>query len=229
MSKALRVLRVVVMRHAQSDSNVRHGGTRLVLTGRCDGSPLTGRGRAQARAAAAKLVAEGLADFDAVWSSPAVRTKDTAKLVCQEVGMNSEKIVYCDLLHELDQGEWAGKRRHECYTPEVLEQYRRNPMDFKPKDGESQREVEARMNLFFEAMLLPQWKASKKDLFNVCVLSHGFAIKCFLRELLHVDPADTWKIKVENASFFVVCRTEVSGWQIIFPQIPRPISLKSKL
>lgn len=89
---------------------LRHGQTRynaeLRLQGRCN-SELTPRGEAQALAMGARL-ADLLTD-PASWTlyaSPLGRARQTAELVCQQLGLDKERIIWDDRLVELGMGEW---------------------------------------------------------------------------------------------------------------------------
>ena len=84
---------------------LRHGQTRynaeLRLQGRCN-SDLTARGEAQALAMGARL-AELLAE-PASWilyASPLGRARQTAERVCQQLGLDKERIVWDERLVEL--------------------------------------------------------------------------------------------------------------------------------
>ena len=98
---------------------LRHGQTRynaeLRLQGRCN-SELTPRGEAQALAMGnrlSELVAEP-ADWT-LYASPLGRARQTAERVCQQLGLDQERIIWDERLVELGMGEWEGRR-----VPELL-------------------------------------------------------------------------------------------------------------
>lgn len=86
-----------LVRHGESIGNVaRHrawdaGAEVIELGGRDADVPLTDRGREQARALG-RFLATLPADRapDAVWSSPFVRARDTARIVCADAGLTLE-------------------------------------------------------------------------------------------------------------------------------------------
>lgn len=93
---------------------LRHGQTRynaeLRLQGRCN-SDLTAKGEAQATAMGARL--RDLLDDATRWTlyaSPLGRARQTAHLVCQQLGLDSDHIVWDERLVELNMGEWEGCR-----------------------------------------------------------------------------------------------------------------------
>ncbi|AYK18809.1 histidine phosphatase family protein [Aeromonas veronii] len=89
---------------------LRHGQTRFNaeqrLQGRCN-SELTDKGEAQAIAMGRRLAAE-LADPArwTVYASPLGRARQTALLVCEQLGLTADRIVWDDRLMELGMGEW---------------------------------------------------------------------------------------------------------------------------
>ncbi len=91
---------------------LRHGETEFNLEGRLQGqqdSPLTARGRAQARAHGA-LLKTLIAEPEAwrVVASPLGRTMDTARLACAELGLPEAAIETDPRLKEIAFGDWEG-------------------------------------------------------------------------------------------------------------------------
>jgi broad specificity phosphatase PhoE len=85
-----------LLRHGQHDLG---GG---VLAGRMPGVGLTERGRAEIAAASKQLAGENIA---ALYASPLQRTRESAELVSERLGLPIE---FRDDLVELDFGEWTG-------------------------------------------------------------------------------------------------------------------------
>ncbi|WDO00939.1 phosphoglycerate mutase family protein [Aeromonas allosaccharophila] len=89
---------------------LRHGQTRFNaeqrLQGRCN-SDLTDKGEAQAIAMGRRL-ADELVDPArwTVYASPLGRARQTALLVCEQLGLAADRIVWDDRLMELGMGEW---------------------------------------------------------------------------------------------------------------------------
>jgi hypothetical protein len=71
-------IEIYLIRHAQSTANTRPE----LIAGRSPSAPLTETGMHEARALGAFLRSTGVA-FDAVYSSPLERAKQTAEVVCQ--------------------------------------------------------------------------------------------------------------------------------------------------
>src|SRR5262245_22680135 len=87
---------VILCRHGESQGNVerRFGGH--------SASPLTERGRAQARAAGAAI---GSAGIDLIYSSDLARAAETAELIGQAIGVRPETT---SALRERSVGELTG-------------------------------------------------------------------------------------------------------------------------
>ena len=82
----------------------RHGQTAYNLEGRFQGHlpvPLDDTGRAQARELAERAAAH---DFQALWSSPLLRARETAAAVAQRTGLSPREDAR---LAETDAGEWT--------------------------------------------------------------------------------------------------------------------------
>ena len=73
---------------------------------------LTDLGRVQARAAATELKKKKITK---IYASPLLRTKQTAELVAEELGLGKESIMYDDRLRELNFGALSGKNKPDAY------------------------------------------------------------------------------------------------------------------
>jgi len=191
-----------LIRHAKSEANE----TPHLITGRSNHSPLSEKGERQAHLLGERFRDEGIT-FDDVYSSTAVRTQETAKIVCSYIGFSLDGIVANDDFLELDQGDWVGRDRNEIYTPEVLQKINSNNWQFRPPNGESQKEVEDRMYARIEQDVLQQ---VDQDL-RVAVFGHGMAIKCFLRRVMEFTPNITYRIWIKNTGITQLHYKE-DGW-----------------
>lgn len=119
---------------------IRHGATAWNAAGRIQGQtdvPLSPRGR---REVAAWRVPDGWRD--ARWlASPLARARETAALLTER------KITIEPRLSEMDWGAWEGRRLVElrAAAPEAMARNEARGLDFRPQDGESPRDVCARL------------------------------------------------------------------------------------
>ncbi len=101
---------VYFVRHGESQAN-RDG----VIAGDGIDSPLTDIGRDQAKSVAEELRSKGI---DLVVSSPKSRALDSAKIIANVIGYDSDKIVIIPELTERNVGEATGMKRDEYFERE---------------------------------------------------------------------------------------------------------------
>jgi broad specificity phosphatase PhoE len=143
------ITEVYLIRHAESTMNERPE----LIGGRSPSATLTANGKRQARALGVFLKSQGIS-FNAIYSSPLDRAKQTALAICQELNISEEKLEYSDALMEMSQGQWEGRLRSEIYTPDLLNAIDRSQPDFHAPAGESQRQVEYRIIEFINSRVL---------------------------------------------------------------------------
>lgn len=198
------MLDLYLIRHAESEKNARPE----IIGGRSNDSPLSEKGIMQAHLLGSYL-ASMVKAFDEVYVSPAVRTIKTAEISLPYLGFPLEKIILKDELLEIDQGDFTGRNRFEVYTPELRHILDESEGNFRPPNGESQRDVEARMVNVLTPLL-----SQKEDYLRVAVFGHGLAFKCFLRYVLNSAPRMTYKIHLDNASITRL-QHDTNGWHVL--------------
>ena len=184
-------IRVALIRHAESVAN-----TQLhVIGGRSNHSPLTAAGEQQAVELGEKLKAVGYSP-DVIYSSPAVRTLETARIALAVTGY--PKVVQVDdRLQELEQGEWTGRLRADTYTPRMSARIARSGVDFAAPGGESMRDVGQRMHNWLRSL-------ASAGPTEVLAFTHGVAIRC-LAGLVEDWPHErVWKTHTANCSVTVL-------------------------
>ena len=147
---------------------LRHGETEFNVEGRLQGqqdSPLTVRGRAQARAHGVLLKAL-IADPETwrVVASPLGRALDTARLACAELGLPKAAIETDPRLKEIAYGDWEGLTyaKIEARNSDDWAARQRDPWRFVVPGGESYEMVAARAGDFLN-----------EARGNTIVVSHG--------------------------------------------------------
>ncbi|MEM6629989.1 MAG: histidine phosphatase family protein [Bacteroidota bacterium] len=162
------------IRHAESTGNVNNH----LIGGRSDHFLLTERGEIQAKKLGERLAVEGV-QFDKIFSSVAIRAKETARIACLASLQDFSQVVLDERLVESSQGIWEGQVRARILNTQVREQIKADPHNFQPPGGESQGQVEQRMfNWLLEHLDQQEGKQVK-----IAVFSHGMAIKCLLRKI----------------------------------------------
>ncbi|CAM4037573.1 histidine phosphatase family protein [Aeromonas bestiarum] len=176
---------------------LRHGQTRynaeLRLQGRCN-SDLTAKGEAQAAAMGARL--RDLLDDAACWTlyaSPLGRARQTAQLVCQQLGFDSERIVWDERLVELDMGEWESRR-----VPELLAAH--PGLDLEQPDwylqapgGEDFQGIQRRAR---------SWLQDERIAERAIVVSHGLFGAMLRGAYADLDYTTTWSQELPQDAFF---------------------------
>lgn len=98
----------LVMRHGEAENNVLH-----VCSSRAEfPHHLTEKGKGQVGATAEALVGKKI---DLIISSPFVRTRETAEIVAEKIGINPKDIIFDDRLREVGTGIFDGKKVDEYH------------------------------------------------------------------------------------------------------------------
>ncbi len=179
------MLNIYLIRHAESDINLKPD----IVWGCMPESPLTPLGKFQARALGKYFQKMGVS-LDYVFTSSAVRAKDTAKLACEELGIPSQKILLSEGLLGISRGAWEGKPREKL--PDV--HHLRN-WHFRPPQGESFHDGEERMYQFLEQNIL-----SKTHQANIAIFGHQCTIRALLRKLFESDPIAIQNILLDHSA-----------------------------
>jgi broad specificity phosphatase PhoE len=183
---------------------IRHGETIANAEGRLQGqldSPLTGRGREQARALAKRLKREGQAPSP-IYASDLSRARETAEIVAAEL---EAPIVLDARLREFDAGLLTGllepeiKRLH----PDTWHAFRHSPAWVPIPGGEGNAAFHARL---VEALEEIEAKHEEGDV--VAVVSHGGSLGMMLGHILGMDTRRPSPFHFGNASLTVLDLTE---------------------
>lgn len=177
---------------------VRHGETghnkELRFTGWAD-PPLTGHGRAQARALGRRLRDE---DLDAVYSSDLARTVETASLAI--ANRNELEAIAEFGLREANFGAWQGltfNEARERYPAEAQLLLDRS-IDFCAPGGETIPEVHDRVRDVLERL------HSTHDGGRVLVVASGGPIQILIAGLFSMPVQAHWRLGVANCALNIV-------------------------
>lgn len=160
---------LVLLRHGQTIDNIKH-----VDTGRND-IALTRTGKKEARAAG-PLIAD--IHFDKVYSSPLSRAFNTAQLALKSSKTQkhlrntsgSWQIEKRQEIIEVDDGILNGRNMGD---PLVTDYFEHAVFDGAPPGGESEKDLVARVQAFYEEEVIPRLKRGE----NVLLVAHTGTIR----------------------------------------------------
>lgn len=179
------------VRHGESEANAAH-----VFAGRRD-SPLTARGREQAKVVAAAVRS---VHFDRIVTSTLSRTKDTAAEIAADRDVPVE--TYADL-DEIDLGEASGKPFDEMRG---LPNYDGDGFTQWP-GGESLEQVVTR------AMRVIDRLVSDNAGQTICVVGHGGVTRILVSGFLGVLPK-LIRVPATNTNITIVRHSPESGYMV---------------
>jgi broad specificity phosphatase PhoE len=177
------------IRHAETLTNT----TPYLIGGRSNESPLTPRGIKQALRLGNIMLAKQILPLR-VFTSPAIRTWDTARYSLSAMRLTNIEPIVQDDLQELAQGPAEGRLRTEVYTPAVQQQIEQLGLDFKLEGGESMNEVGMRMHNWMTTIFTDQAPG------RYFVYTHGGAIKYLAARILGWDHDQTYNTQIDNTS-----------------------------
>ena len=180
---------VIFMRHGQAENNVSR-----TLVGRHIEAHLTDQGKTQVADAARELKS---IKIDKVFASPVIRSVETAKIVCDTLGMEYE---IDDRLYEIELGKLVGMNYEEV-TTKYGDLFMRFYTDSDPvleRFGvETFAAVKKRVKSFLDDAL------EKHGGSNVLTITHLDPIKAALATLLDLKPEALYRWHIRNASLTV--------------------------
>ncbi|MEZ6929200.1 histidine phosphatase family protein [Aeromonas sp. S16(2024)] len=176
---------------------LRHGQTRynaeLRLQGRCN-SDLTARGEAQALAMGARLA--DLLVAPAAWTiyaSPLGRARQTAERVCQQLGLDKERIVWDERLVELGMGGWESRRVPELLAAHPELDLEESDWYLQAPNGESFQSIQRRAQA---------WLQDEGIAKQAIVVSHGLFGAMLRGAYADLDYITTWTQELPQDAFF---------------------------
>lgn len=142
--------KILLVRHGESEANVRK-----IFAGQKDDSPLTEKGRQQAKIVGDLLISRGIL-IDRIISSPLIRAEETAKIIVQTMGNNLLKVEFDERILEYDMGTLTGTPFKSVTSQEMV----------SAKGAEDPEKFGRRVDEFFEELLTIDNK-------NILVVGHG--------------------------------------------------------
>lgn len=161
-----------VMRHGEAEHNIQGKAS-------CDLDTtvsLTERGLVQAREAGNTLRKENITR---IYSSPLLRTRETAEAIAEEISSSKESIVYDGRLREFGFGELNGKP-----IEEFLDYYNTHSYTDVVPGGESYQDVEKRFGEFLYEI------EENESNQNILIVTHGCGVESFEVMTKNIDKKD---------------------------------------
>jgi len=176
-----------VMRHGQAESN----GSNLVSS-KIENSgnyPLTEKGKEEIIATIKNLKDKKL---DFIFYSEFERTKQTAFLVAEEIGLSANKIIPDKRIREINVGDFEGGSvdNYHKYFNSLEEKFHKNP-----PGGENLNELKKRMGEFIYD--IDRQYENK----NILIVSHEYSIWMLFSAVVGFDEKQSVKIKEGNDDF----------------------------
>jgi broad specificity phosphatase PhoE len=173
---------------------IRHGETDWNAEDRCQGTsdiPLNARGLAQA-AALAELLRSLV--FDAAYTSPLIRARQTADCVLRDTGVRAATVPE---LHEMSYGTYQGLAPNDWPAGEAA-RWAADPWSVTFPDGESLEHVHRRATPVLDRIV----SAHAGE--TVFVSGHGHLNRVLLLHVRGSDRRDFWRIPQPNGCGYVL-------------------------
>jgi Fructose-2,6-bisphosphatase len=191
--------RVILVRHGKSTYNLERR-----IQGRLDKSVLTEAGRA-----AAIQVGDTLSSitFDAAYSSPLQRAKETAEIIVSRL-TNPPQLQPTDQLMEIDLPLWEGMLRQDAIDqfPEAYRIWQQQPDKFSMKLPSKEGEIEhfPVVALFANARKFWQELLYRHNSGTILVVAHNGINRALIATASEVSPAYYQSIQQSNCGISVI-------------------------
>ena len=118
-------------------------------------------------------------------SSPAFRAQETIQIICENLRIDTKRILTDTRIEERWYGDWEWRKESEIMTSEMLRTMDESRWQFRPPNGDSIQDIYDRTKLFLDAI------CGTNKHYLIC--SHGFTIRCILGNILGVHPGDIYR------------------------------------
>ncbi len=198
-----------IMRHGETECNVRGEVSSTVN----NDDNLTEQGIEQVKKSANELKDKNI---DLIITSPFIRTRETAELLAENIGLDKEKIIYDDRLHEMSVPMYEGKQWSEYHNdfPKSVKNFNE-----APEGNESYEDVRRRsMSFLYDT----ESKYANK---NILIVTHGSPVWQMFSEVNMLSTEESLGLVKSNKNFNYLGNGEF----VELPFIPLPHDEKYKL
>jgi 2,3-bisphosphoglycerate-dependent phosphoglycerate mutase len=180
---------------------IRHGQSEWNALGKWTGwhdSPLTERGKEEARAAARALEKVTL---HKAYTSDLTRAKQTLEEVKAETHKLELETVSHKALNERDYGDYTGLNKWEAQASMGDEEFSkiRRAWDHPLPGGETLKDVHARVVPYYEEYILRDLKLGK----NVIVSAHGNSLRALVKHLESIPDSEVHKLEIGTGQVYM--------------------------
>jgi 2,3-bisphosphoglycerate-dependent phosphoglycerate mutase len=178
---------LILIRHGESEWNAENR-----FTGWVD-SPLSDKGRAEAKQAGDRLAAEGVR-VDLAFTSTLRRAIDTGRIVLDILGQGELEQEQAWELNERFYGALTGRNKVQTaqeFGEEQVHIWRRS-YDIPPPGGESLKDTARRTLPYFERVIVP----ATRKVAAVLVSAHGNSLRSIIKELDGLDNEAVTRLEI---------------------------------
>src|SRR5215207_6544892 len=183
---------LALVRHGQSEWNALG-----LWTGLRD-IELNDIGRSEARQAAESL--KGV-KFDVAYTSALVRAQQTLDEILDVLGQKGLPTTANAAINERDYGDLTAKNKWDVqkeYGEEQFMKWRRS-WDYPVPNGETLKDVHARVSAYYDSTILPELKAGK----NVIIAAHGNSLRALVKHLENIPEAEIPKLEIGTGEVYL--------------------------
>ncbi len=181
---------LVLVRHGESEWNLAKR-----FTGQSDVA-LTELGRKQAAIAGELLAKTGL-QFTRAYCSKLKRAKHSLDIILKNIDQENISIVESFALNERDFGDLTGLHHQQVrdeYNDKMVTTWRQS-YDVAPPNGESLKQVAARIIPYWQQEILPRYLAGE----NIIIAAHNVSLKALMMHIEQISKLNIEKINLQNA------------------------------
>lgn len=198
-------MRLLIVRHAQSEHNLKTG-----YFGEVD-PPLSHDGELQAKELGRRLRARDLT-IHLYTSSTLTRAKETLRLATREFTIELVRPGTDHRLNEISRGQWTGYRINDILTTEKERQlFYRSPQLSAP-NGESMEYVGDRIVSAINDVISTLHGMGNVDAPTAIIVTHSRAIQALLWKALEYPFEYACQVQIENTSIIELVYRADLGW-----------------
>ncbi len=198
-----------IMRHGETKCNVRGEVSSTVN----NDDNLTEKGIEQVKKSANELKNKNI---DFIFTSPFVRTRETTELLVENIGLDKEKIIYDDRLHEMSVPMYEGRQWSEYHNdfPKSVKNFNEAP------DGNESYEDVRRRSMSFLYDIENKYAGK-----NILIVTHGSPVWQMFSEVNMLSTEESLGLVKSNKNFNYLGNGEF----VELPFVPLPHDEEYKL